>query len=181
VIRADAWLARALPERRVGVKGPRAAEAIKQLGLAVPARPNTWAPLRAQDRDDSWNVVGRLGFTEFFVEERGDAAGVTALEALAAGESAGVYPVLREDTALVLGGEGAADVLAQVCNVDFDALEIAQRPVVMTLMVGVGVLVLPQVSLEDGAIYRIWCDPSFGQYLWETLENTVEKNEGRSR
>ena len=76
------WLAKALPQRRVGVKGPRAAEALKQLGLAVPTRPNCWAPMRDQDRDDSWNVVGRLGFTEFFVEERGEAAGVVALERL---------------------------------------------------------------------------------------------------
>ena len=89
-------------------------------------------------------MVGRLGFTEFFVEERGEAAGVAALEQLAAGDFAGAYPVLREDPGLVLGGERAADVLAQVCNVNFGALDIAQRPVVMTLMVGVGVLVLPQ-------------------------------------
>jgi sarcosine oxidase subunit gamma len=179
--RPDAWLARALPERRVGVKGPQTAEALKQLGLAVPARPNSWAPLRAQDRDDSWNVVGRLGFTEFFVEERGDASGITALEELAAAGVPGVYPVLREDTAIVLGGAAVHEVLAQVCNVNFGALEVSQRPVVMTLMVGVGVLVLPQLSLEDGAIYRIWCDPSFGPYLWETLEQIVEKIPGRSR
>ena len=177
----SAWLAEADPERRFGVKGPRAAEALKQLGLAVPARSNSWAPLRAEDRDDSWNVVGRLGFTEFFIEELGDAAGIAALETLTSRESAGVYPVMRQDSAIVLGGEAAGDVLAQVCNVNFSALEMSQRPVVMTLMVGVGVLVLPQFSLEDGAIYRIWCDPSFGSYLWETLEQIVEKIPGRSR
>ena len=143
--------------------------------------PNTWAPLRDQDRDDSWNVVGRLGFTEFFIEERGEASGVSALEQLAADDFAGAYPVLREDTALVLGGEWAGDVLAQVCNVNFGALDIAHRPVVMTLMVGVGVLVLPQQTPADGAIYRIWCDPSFGTYLWETLEEVVQKMPGRSQ
>ncbi|HEV7607911.1 MAG TPA: hypothetical protein VGO61_11270 [Steroidobacteraceae bacterium] len=175
------WMAEALPERRAGVKGPRAAEALKQLGLAVPPRANTWAPLRVQDRDDSWNVVGRLGVTEFFIEERGEATGVAALEQLTAGDFAGAYPVLREDTAIVLGGEAAHDVLAQVCNVNFAALDLAQRPVLMTLMVGVGVLVLPQRSLDDGAIYRIWCDPSFGPYLRETLEEVVQKIPGRSQ
>jgi len=174
------WLAEALPERRVGIKGPRAAEALRQLGLAVPRNPNTWAPLRPADRDDSWNVVGRLGFTEFFVEERGDASGIAALELLVAGDFAGAWPVLREDRGFVLGGEQAAGVLAQVCNVNFNALDIAQRPVVMTLMVGVGVLVLPQ-ALPDGAIYRIWCDPSFGPYLWETLEEVVQKMPGRNQ
>ena len=175
-----AWLAEALPQRRVGVKGPRAAEALKQLGLAVPTRPNCWAPMRHQDREDSWNVVGRLGFTEFFVEERGEAAGVSALEQLTAGDFAGAYPVLREDLGLVLGGERVAEVLAQVCNVNFNALDIGQRPVVMTLMVGVSVLVLPQQQ-PDGAIYRIWCDPSFGTYLWESLEEVVQKMSGRNQ
>lgn len=173
-----AWLAVALPQRRVGVKGPRAAEALKQLGLAVPARPNCWAPMRDADRDDSWNVVGRLGSTEFFLEERGEAAGVAALEQLMAGDFAGAYPVLREDTAIVLGGERVDDVLAQVCNVNFNALE--SRSVVMTLMVGVSVLVLPQ-NHADGAVYRIWCDPSFGAYLWETLEEVVQKMPGRNQ
>ena len=112
--RDAAWLAVALPKRRVGVKGPRAAEALKQLGLAVPGSPNTWAPLRDADRDDSWNVVGRLGQTEFFVEERGQAAGIAALEQLTAGEFEGAYPVLREDTAFVLGGESAHDVLMSI-------------------------------------------------------------------
>jgi sarcosine oxidase subunit gamma len=175
-----AWLAEALPQRRVGVKGPGAAEALKQLRLAVPARPNCWAPMRDQDRDDSWNVVGRLGVTEFFLEERGEAAGVAALEQLLAGDFAGAYPVLREDRALVLGGERVDDVLAQVCNVNFSALDVAQRPVVMTLMVGVGVLVLPQ-DHPDGAVYRIWCDPSFGTYLWERLEEIVQKMPGRNQ
>jgi sarcosine oxidase subunit gamma len=179
--RDAAWLAEALPERRFGVKGPRAAEVLKQLGMSVPAQPNCWAPLRTEDREDSWNVVGRLGFTEFFIEERREAAGIAALEQLTAGEPEGVYPVLREDTAIVLGGEAADDVLAQVCNVNFSALDVAKRPVVMTLMIGVGVLVLPQHSFEDGAIYRIWCDPSFGPYLWETLEQVVKKIPGRSQ
>ena len=178
--RDAAWLAEALPKRRIGVKGPRAAEALKHLGLAVPARPNCWAPMRDADRDDSWNVVGRLGFTEFFIEERGDAAGVAALEQLIAGDFAGACPVLREDSAIVLGGDCVADALAQVCNVNFGALDIAQRPVVMTLMVGVSVLVLPQ-NHPDGAVYRIWCDPSFGMYLWETLEQVIQKMPGRDQ
>jgi sarcosine oxidase, subunit gamma len=175
--RDAAWIAEALPEKRIGVKGPRAVELLAQLGLAVPAHPNTWAPMREQDRDDSWNVVGRLGFTEFFLEERGDAPAVEAVRQWATG--AGAYPVLREDTAIVLGGESAHDALAQVCNVNFGALDLTLRPVVMTLMVGVGVLVLPQYSAQDGAIYRIWCDPSFGPYLWETLEEVVQKIPGR--
>ena len=166
--RDAAWLSEPVPKKRFGLKGPRAAEALKQLGLNVPSRPNTWAPLRVSDRDGSWNVIGRLGHTEFFIEESGEAPGIAAAEQLLA-DFSGAYPVLREDSALVLGGASAAEVLAQVCNVNLASLP-GVKPVVMTMMIGVGVLVLPQESDDDGHIYRIWCDPSFGAYLWAELE-----------
>lgn len=169
--RSAVWLAEAAPQRRCGLKGPRAAEALKLLGLNVPARPNSWAPLRSGDRDNSPNVIGRLGATEYFLEESGLAPAIAAVEALSAEYA---YPVLREDFGLVLGGERASDVLAQVCNVNFAALTGA-KPIVMTLMIGVGVLVLPQASCDDGAVYRIWCDPSFGTYLWTELGEVVQK------
>jgi len=170
--RGDAWLRAPEPQRRFGVKGPRAAELLGQLELAVPASPNTWAPLRASDRDDSWNVIGRLGSTEFFVEEGGDAAGIAALEKLTDEGVTGAYPVLREDFGVVLGGARAADVLAQVCNVNFAALP--AHAVVMTMMIGVSVLVMPQ-STVYGPAYRIWCDPSFGSYLESELEKMVNQ------
>jgi sarcosine oxidase subunit gamma len=166
---SSAWLRAPEPQRRFGIKGSRAAELLRQLELAVPAGPNCWAPLRQSDRDDSWNVIGRLGSTEFFIEEGGDASGIEALERLTRGAE-GAYPVLREDFAVVLGGPLAPDVLAQVCNVNFATL--APRAVVMTLMIGVAVLVMPQVT-DDGPVYRIWCDPSFGSYLQSELEKMV--------
>jgi sarcosine oxidase, subunit gamma len=48
-------------------------------------------------------------------------------------------------------------------------------------MIGVGVLVLPQQTPEDGAVYRIWCDPSYGTYLWETLEQVIQRMPGRNQ
>jgi sarcosine oxidase subunit gamma len=168
---SGAWLRMAEPQRRFGLKGPRAAELLKQLRFAVPERPNTWSPLRFSERDDLSNVIGRLGSTEFFVEESGEAPGIAAIEQHIAGAS-GAYPVLREDFAVLLGGVHALDVLAQVCNVNFAALP--QHTVVMTLMIGVSVLVLPQMT-DDGMVYRIWCDPSFGSYLQSELEQMVNQ------
>lgn len=165
----SAWLRQSEPQRRFGVKGPRAVELLKQLKLAVPERPNTWSPLRFSERDDSLNVIGRLGSTEFFIEEAGEATGIAALQELTAGAS-GAYPVLREDFAVVLGGAAAPEVLAQVCNVNFAVLP--AHTVVMTLMIGVAVLVMPQMT-ENGMTYRIWCDPSFGSYLQSELEQVV--------
>ena len=56
--------------------------------------------------------------------------------------------------------------------VDFGSLGAARKPVVMTQMAGVAVLVLPQVT-DAGLIHRIWCDPSFGPYLWKTLQDVT--------
>ncbi len=162
--------------RRFGLKGPRAAAALEELGINLPAQPNTWAPLHADEADLPADIIGRLGSTEFFIEESGDAARITRLEELTIRGVAGVYPVLREDCALVLAGPAAGDVLAQFCNVNLPALDTAARPVVMTLMIGVAVLVLPQSS-ASGTIYRIWCDPSFGAYLREEFEEAIKRLE----
>jgi sarcosine oxidase subunit gamma len=172
---AAAWIEVGAGLRRGGLKGPRAAEVLGKLGLSVPPRANSWLPLRRSDRDDSVNVIGRLGSTEFFIEEEGDAPG---LAALAAEDSPGAYPVLREDFGLVVGGPRVHEVLTQVCNVDLAALP-QPKTVVMTLMIGVGVLVLPQPT-DDGTIYRTWCDPSFGSYLRAELEEIVQKISGRA-
>jgi sarcosine oxidase subunit gamma len=173
---AALWLRESSEARRFGLKGLRAAELLHQRGFEVPTRANTWAPLRAQDRDDSPNLIARLGHTEFFLET----ADATAdeLERSLAGEP-GVYPVLRQDSAFVLGGPRATDALAEVCNVDFAALAPAEKQVVMTLMAGVAILALPQAT-DDGIIHRIWCDPSFGPYLWETLAEVVQTTTGRA-
>jgi len=169
------WMREAAAQRRFGVKGPGAAAALAGLDLAVPDTPNTWSPLYADDSDGGCNIVGRLGNSEFFVEECDDAPGIAALEALTAGGSGGAYPVLRADRAMVLGGPAALEVMAEVCNVDFSATP--ERAVLMTSMIGVSVLVLPQQSAADGTIYRIWCDPSFGSYLWEELGKIVTRTE----
>jgi sarcosine oxidase subunit gamma len=170
--RGNAWFREPGAQRRFGLKGPGAAELIRQLRLSVPAQPNSWSPLRDSNRDDSCDVIARLGSTEFFLEEGGDASGIAALEELTHQGMSGAYPVLREDVAVVLGGPAAPGVLAQVCNVNFAAL--APRAVVMTLMIGVAVLVMPQET-ADGRIYRIWCDPSFGSYLKSELEQMVNQ------
>lgn len=178
--RGSLWLEKPVDRRRFGLKGQRAGELLKQHGCNVPSQPNTWAPLRAADRDDSADVIARLGRTEFFIEELGKAPGIGVLESGSARDFEGAYPVLREDVAVVLGGVRAPAALAEVCNVDFAALSPSRKPVVMTLVTGVGVLVLPQ-HVDAGAdgtatIYRIWCDPSFGSYLWETLAEVVSNN-----
>lgn len=145
-------------QRRWGGKGPGAAAWLAGRGLPVPETPNTWAPLAQGGR------VLRLGRSEFLVEGPAD-----PLEALCLAEpGVRVYPVLRQDAALMLQGEALPSLLAQVCSVNFASLDLAARPVVLTSMAGVTVTVLPGTA---GGLpqYRLWCDGTYGPYLWRTL------------
>jgi sarcosine oxidase subunit gamma len=123
-------------------------------------------------------LVARLGTGEFFLED--GAAGTTLQRATLQLEAnpPGVYPVLREDWAFRVWGEGVHDVLAQVCNVNFAQLDLESKPLIMTLMIGVAVLVVPEKA-AGGRRYRIWCDPTFGPYLGESLGVVVLECGGR--
>jgi sarcosine oxidase subunit gamma len=148
-----------------GFKGPGALAWLASQGLPAPATANSWIAWPAGQ-----GAVARLGSSEFFIEAA--AGAVATVDAALAASPAGVYPVLRADAAFRLEGDGAHDVLAQVCNVNFAALDLAGAPIVMTLMIGVAVLVLPEAAGE-GRRYRVWCDPSYGEYLHHELSAII--------
>ncbi|HME39611.1 MAG TPA: hypothetical protein VKG63_11705 [Steroidobacteraceae bacterium] len=165
---------------RLGLKGPRAPEWLVAHGIVLPMVPNTWAHSHETPGSDAL-LVARLGTGEFFLE---DGPAGTALKGLSPAldeQPRGVYPVLREDWAFHLGGERVHDVLAQVCNVNFAGLPLDSRPLIMTLMIGVAVLVVPQSAAgeQGGRHYRIWCDPTFGPYVGESLGAVVVECGGR--
>jgi sarcosine oxidase subunit gamma len=161
----------------MGLKGSGAADWLARAQIDVPPQANSWSSWETDAGGSSWSLAARLGSSEFLLEEDGDAGCVRHLMRELGNGRDHVYPVLREDRAIVLGGRGGLDVLAQTCNVDFGALRINERPVVLTLMIGVTVLVVPQRDGE-GVRYRIWCDPSFGRYLWHTLQGIVAEAGG---
>jgi sarcosine oxidase, subunit gamma len=159
------------PRHRFGLKGPQAAVWLAERGIAVPAAPNTWSQNSPPGRDRG-PLVARLGSAEFFLEDAAGDALLRGIEPGAETHPPGVYPVLRQDEAFVLGGARVHEALAQVCNVNFADLALEAQPVVMTSMIGVSVLVVPREA--DGVRrYRIWCDPTFGGYLGESLEAVV--------
>jgi sarcosine oxidase, subunit gamma len=160
---------------RFGLKGPRAAEWLEARGITLPAAPNQWTAVAGDEL-----LVARLGTLEFFLEDCAGGGGVRGLESALDPPEPGVYPVLREDAAFSLSGPGSHDVLAQVCNVNFADLELASQPVIMTLMIGVAVLVVPQM-VGAWPRFRIWCDPTFGPYLEESLGTVVTESGGNYR
>jgi sarcosine oxidase subunit gamma len=156
--------------QRMGVKGPAAEQWLTAQGLTMPGV-NSWG------RTPDGAFLARLARTEFFLEDRVGGTTVAQLRDVLR-PAPGVYPVIRQDAALVLQGERVNDLLVQTCNVDFQAWPLHQQSVVMTSMVGVSVLVA--WDAQDGVPrYRIWCDGTFGTYLWETLlEIAVELGGG---
>jgi sarcosine oxidase subunit gamma len=156
---------------RAGLKGPGAAAWLRERGVPVPPRPNSWGTI------GSGGIIARLADSEFLLE---DAPGghLAADLAQALGHGArGVYPVMRQDVALALLGARAREVLLETCSMEFDALDARRGDLALTSMVGVSVLVVPRV--RDGVpVFGIWADPTFGPYLWETLLEIVEEHGG---
>lgn len=147
---------------RWGIKGPQAAAWLAAHDVAIPPGINQWLPIA------EGGVVCRLGGSEFLIED--GFAGVVAPRL--AGDlrpgADGVYQVLRQDTALALCGTRANELLVQVCGFNFKTLNAHDQKVIMTMMVGVAVTVIVQPG-TGSRIYRIWCDGTYGVYLWETL------------
>lgn len=162
---SSAWLADNSHLARLGLKGPLAAAWLQERGMTIPDRANAWVSPAADELD----IVVRLGTTEFFLEQAAPSEKLRTLAAELSKPIEGVYPVLREDRAFVLGGAAADEVLAQMCNVNFSALRY-EHEAVMTMMIGVAVIVAPQGNAARRR-YRIWCDPSYGDYLLSSLQD----------
>lgn len=157
---------------RFGVKGPKAAAWLTQQGLLLPDRPNSWCAL------PEGGIVARLGANEFLIEDSLHSQIAAQLTQACQQPPAQVYPVLRQDAALALCGMAVNDLLRQTCNINFAALTIADRPVILTSLIGVSAIVIPgeiRVEQANYPLYRIWCDGTFGAYVWHTLLTIVEE------
>jgi hypothetical protein len=149
---------------RFGVKGAGAAAWLESCGIPIPDRPNSWLPLDG-------GLVTRLGINEFLIEESSSAPlrGSDRQQL-----PAKVYPVLRQDAAIALCGEAVNKLLLQSCNINLRAPNLSEHPLVITSMVGIAVQIVP-MECDGQVIYRIWCDGTFGPYLWKTLLEIAEE------
>jgi sarcosine oxidase subunit gamma len=173
---APIMLADASCLRRLGLKGPQAEAWLRSRGVSAPDA-NRWT------LTPDGAIVARLARSEFFLEDRPGGTAVAGwrdvLEAAPGIYPPGICPVARQDAAIALAGERAGQLLAQTCGLNFRAVEDGRRDVVMTSMAGVSVLMLWH---EQGGepLYRIWCDGTFGPYLWETLLGIAREAGGRA-
>ena len=156
---------------RFGVKGANAAVWLLSQGIATPDRPNTWNPL------PEGGIIVRLGLTEFLIEDSLHSQLAPRLMESCQQPPAKVYPVLRQDAAIVLCGANVNELLLQTCSINFRALSLAERPVILTSMVGVAVTIIPG-DRNGQPFYRLWCDGTFGVYLWRTVGAIVAEMGG---
>jgi len=155
--------------RRFGCKGPAAEAWLTATGFKVPAPANT------AHLDAAGVLVARLATSEFLIEAfDGGGASVAAAAAVlgSAAGPAGVYPVARQDLVLEIAGRRMQELLRQICGVDFEPLLDSgpgpESPVVLTSMVGVGVVAWPSAG-RGAPRLTLWSDPSFAHYFWTTL------------
>ncbi|MBW4518627.1 MAG: methylglutamate dehydrogenase [Scytolyngbya sp. HA4215-MV1] len=149
---------------RFGVKGANAADWLASQGLTIPDRPNSWCPLP----NPSAGIIARLGLSEFLIEDSLSSRLAPQLAMACQTPPAKVYPVLRQDLAIALSGPATHELLQQTCNLNFRALILADRPILLTSLIGVVVTLLPGEH-NGHPFYRLWCDGTFGNYLWQTL------------
>jgi len=169
-VTAPVWLRDGSGRARFGFKGAGAPAWCETQGLSLPAQANTAVSL-----DDGAGLLGRLAYTEFYVEHAVPARIDALRAALGSGARSaggGVYPVHRRDACILLGGPSATDVFLQTCNVNFAAVDLSTSPLLMTLVVGVAVLVFPRIE-NGGQVYRMVFDPTFAPYLSRTLGEIV--------
>lgn len=145
---------------RMGVKGSGVAAWVVSHGIDLPAKIYGHARI-----DDGRGTVIRTGSTELIIE---DGAGGTTVEKLWSDPDSsltGVYRFRRRDAVFYLCGQQAVDVFAQTCGYNF------RKPdcdLVFTRVAGVscGILTIDRFPFP---VYQMWCDGSFGGYLWEQL------------
>ena len=114
-------------------------------------------------------IIARLGRGEFLLEDGLHGSVTPGIERELAIAAAGVYPVLRQDAALMMRGETVHEVLLQTCSVDLFSIPAPERAVALTMMAGINVTLI-DISQPTGVpCLRVWCDGTYGTYLWETL------------
>jgi sarcosine oxidase subunit gamma len=159
------WLVDFSPLQRWLVRGGQAVDWLAAHGLETPD-----AFFRAQDLGDDSFLV-RTGVAEFFLhdgpagllqERLGDPPGTLVQ---------GARVVARDDLEVVLGGEGAARIMDEFCALDLSS---HANDFLLTRVAGVAAWLRVE---ETGAqrYYRIGCDPSYGEYLFETLLDGVRE------
>lgn len=153
---------------RFGVKGLNAVQWLKENKVEIPPQGNAWIVHKPD------TLVLRLGMNEFLLEDQLGGKACEALHGASQPKAYGIYQVQRNDTALILSGSRVQELFAEVCAIDLRDPALGPNAVVMTQMAGISVTLLRQ-QLHGETVYRLWCDGTYGPYLWDTLLEIAEE------
>jgi sarcosine oxidase, subunit gamma len=146
---------------RYGVKGPNATQWLLERGIAIPTNPNAWTLCEQK------TLVLRLGSSEFLIEDQLGGSACTRL-ASDTTRAASVYKVPRADAAFIVSGSEALNLFSELCSLDLREKSLAAKSLIMTQIAGISATVIRQ-TLNGEPVYRVWCDGTYGPYMWEVL------------
>lgn len=153
---------------RFGVKGLNAVQWLKEQKVEIPPQGNAWIVHQPD------TLVLRLGMNEFLLEDQLGGKACEALRTAVQPKAYGIYKVLRNDTSLILSGSRLPELFAEVCAIDLRDTALGPNELVMTQLAGISVTLLRQ-QLNGETVYRLWCDGTYGPYIWDTLLEIAEE------
>lgn len=148
--------------QRFGIKGPQAANWLSGQGFKIPSDNNSWI------EGVPGTMVLRLGGSEFLVEDQFQAKACDKLFGFNQAATAGVYKVQRGDAAFVVSGSQVLNLLSELCMLDCRDSALPNNAVVMTQLAGISAILLRQ-QLSGQQVFRIWCDGTYGSYMWDIM------------
>jgi len=147
--------------KRFGIKGAKAAEWLSGQGITLPESNNSWLEI------SSGSLLMRLGSSEFMIESQAT-ENLPTLSNSDQFATPGVYKVQRADAAFIISGQQALNLLSELCTLDLKGEALSDNKLLMTQIAGISAILLKQ-SINGKEAYRIWCDGTYGHYLWEKL------------
>ena len=155
---------------RFGIKGPEAANWLMSQSIQIPINKNEWI-------EHEGYLVLRLGNSEFLIEDQYNSNICQKLAGFNQAAVAGVYKVQRADAAFILSGSEVLNMLSELCMLDLRDSALASNTVVMTQVAGISATLLRK-TLNGEQVYRVWCDGTYGAYMWNMLLEVTKELEG---
>ncbi|MBC8351472.1 MAG: hypothetical protein H8E66_05765 [Planctomycetes bacterium] len=154
---------------KLGVKGPDSETWLTSKGLDVPS------DVFASCSLPNGGTIVRLGAGEFFLEDDINNTTLLALADRLDTHKGKLVRVEHQEATFLLTGRRSLEALAQTCGINFR--EVTSRKVVFTRVAGVSCGIHPETFREVPA-YRLWVDPSYAVYVWETVAEICQSLDG---
>lgn len=153
---------------RFGAKGINVAQWLDAQQVSLPQQANSFVAMNGT------SLVLRLGYNEYLIEDLPGGSICSQLRQAGQSREYGVYTVPRNDAAFILSGNRVQALFSEVCAIDLRDSALPEGAVVMTQIAGISATLL-KTAVNGKPVYRLWCDGTYGPYLWETLLEIIEE------